>query len=207
MSGVAGRGRRIEPASVVADREPDHAAIERELQRHAGGLSVAHGVDHRLPRNPQQLFLDSLGTRTRGAGDIHVKDDVVGDEPATAIAQGVDEAARTRIGRPQVPDRVPHLADVLLDLLAEAHELRLRARIRGGDAVLDRVELQRQSGQTLQQGVVDFAAEAHALGVDGGKIPPHALDAQPPCAAGRRGPARRRTPRRTRTSGRTAARC
>ena len=102
-----------------------------------------------------------------------------------AVAERLDQAARLRRGRPQVPDRLPHFADVLLHLLADAGDLGWRTGIGRRDAVLDSVELQRESRQALQQRVVNLAPEAHPLAVHRGEVPPQILHAEPPGAAGR----------------------
>ena len=179
---VGRRAGGVEAAAVVAHLQPGVFVVVGDLDADARGAAVLHGVVHRFLADVQQLLLDHRRAAVRRALDDEVElHRFAVDRAFTGFLQRPRQIRAGQARRAQVPDRLPRLADVFLDLLADfQHAAAGERRLGAVERVRQIVHLQRQARQPLQQRVVNRPAHANALGEHQRELPAHALDPQPP---------------------------
>src|SRR4029453_16509931 len=107
---------------------------------------------------------------------------VIGGERLPPPAEGRHPVTAPQVLRSQIENRLPRLANVLLDLLAHADEVALhRGRVRL-DVRGNRIELEPDADEALEQRVVQLAAQSHALAEDECELPPDLAQPQLPDA-------------------------
>ena len=98
---------------------------------------------------------------------------------AAELTQRCGQVAALEMRRAKVVDRLTRVADVLLDLTTDPHQLLTRGRLGRLEAAGDDIDLQRHADQGLQQRVVNLAAQPRAFGE---RQRESLLDEAKPCA-------------------------
>ena len=143
---------------------------------------MPRGIDDGLAADLQQLVFEGRGIGTSYAVLCESQFDVAATGLALArFAQRRGEVVGVEPGRSEVGDGLPRLADVLLHSATHADELASLALGRGELGIVrQRVELQCDADEALEQRVVQLAAQPRALANQQRELQPHAPHVQAP---------------------------
>ncbi len=102
--------------------------------------------------------------------------------PLAELAQRGGEVVCFEDRRPEIPNRLARFANVGLDVPADSHQLIPRGRRRTVQGVGDRIELQGDADEALEQRIVNLSTETRPFDQHQRKFAPHAVQANSPGA-------------------------